>query len=183
MAGERVAREGGAVFVQLDHLAEVAGHVLGRGHLVDLAGRDPQSAIGAEEQATGELESARGLLRVAPDDLKTGQRATAVGVQRQLGPRDCATRPTRAAFGVADIHDTVLGVFGVQGDVVETALTAIGDGGHTGDGTLGLSGRVDETQVASSLGDEDAVVGQKGDRPRLGVVGDGGRLERLLASV
>lgn len=58
LAGERVAREGGAVLVQPDHLAEVAGHVLGRGHLIDLAGRDPQGAVGPEEQAAGELEAA-----------------------------------------------------------------------------------------------------------------------------
>ena len=41
LAGERVAREGGAVAVQLDYLAEVAGHGLGQCYLVDLAGRDP----------------------------------------------------------------------------------------------------------------------------------------------
>ena len=182
-AGKRVAREGGAVVVQSDYLAEVAGHGLGRGHLVDLTGRDPQRAVGAEEQATGELESTRGLLRVAPDDLDTGQRAAAVGVQRQLCLRDCAARPTRAALGVADIHNTVLSVVGMQGDVVETALTAVGDAGHTGDCALGLGGWVNEKQVASSLGDQDAVIGQEGDRPWLGMAGDGGRLERLLASV
>lgn len=109
---------------------------------------------------------------MAPDDLEAGQSAPA-GAQRQLSPRDCATRAASAAFGVAEIHNTVIGVLGVQGDVVETALAAVGDGGHTGDGALGLGGRVDENQVASSLGDEDAVIGQEGDRPWLGMVGDG----------
>jgi hypothetical protein len=182
LAGERVARKGGAVVVQPDHLAQVGGHGLSRGHLVDLARRDPQRAIGAKEQATGELESARGPLRVAPDDLEVGQRAAAGG-ERQLGSRDCAARPARAAFGVADINKTVVGVFGVQGDVVETALTGIGDSGRASDGALGLGGRVDDTQVAFPLGDEDAVVGQEGKRPWFGEVGNGCRLERLLASV
>jgi hypothetical protein len=183
LAGERVPRERGAVVVELDHLAEVAGHGLGRGHLVDLAGGDPQCVVGAEEQTAGKLKCARGLLRVAPDDLEARQRAAAAGVQRQLGPRDCAARPASAAIGVADIHNTVLGVLWVQCDIVKTALATVGNGGHASDGALGLGGLVDETHVASSLGDEDAVVRQEGERPWLGMVGDGCRLERLLASV
>lgn len=183
LAGKGVAREGGAVVVQLDHLAQVGGHGLGRGHLVDLARRDPQRAVRAEEQAAGELEPARGPLRVAPDDLEAGQRAAPVGVQRQLGPRDRAARTAGASLGVADIHQTVVSVVGVQGDVVQTALAGVGDGGHTSDGARGLGGRVDETHVASSLVDEHALVGQEGERPWLGVGGDDCRREWLLASV
>ena len=72
LARKRVASKGGAVVVQLDHLTEVAGHGLRWRHLVDLARRNPQRAIGAEKQATGELESARGPLRVAPNHLEAG---------------------------------------------------------------------------------------------------------------
>ena len=186
LAGKRVARVGGAVVVEPDDLAEVAGHGLGRSHLVDLARRDPQGAVhphlGAEEQPACELEPARGPLRVAPDDLEATERA-GVAAQGELGPGDCATGPARAALGVADVHDAVLGVLWVQGDVVETALTTVSDAGHTADCTRRLGDRVNDTEVASSLCDEDAVVGQEGDRPWFLMGGDDGRLEGLLASV
>ena len=42
---------------------------------------------------------------------------------------------------------------------MEATLTAVGDTRHARDSTLGLGGRVDDPEVASPLGDEDAIVG------------------------
>src|SRR3569833_2650701 len=116
---------------------------------------------------------------MAPDDLEVGQ-GTAGTAQRQRGPRGCTASAAAAALGVADIHYIVLGVLGVQGDVVEPALAAVGDRGHTGDGARrALGDRVDEFHVASSLDYEDFAVGQEGARASLMMGGNGCRCPRL----
>ena len=69
----------------------------------------------------------------------------------------------------------------MQSDVVEAALTGIRDGGDAGDAAFGFCGGVDEEEVAFSLCDEDAGVGEEGEGPWFREVGYGCCFEGLLA--
>jgi hypothetical protein len=74
--------------------------------------------------------------------------------------------PSGLEFGVAPVDELVLGEFGVEGDAEESALVAGIDFGESGVGFGDFAIRGNNAKAAKSLGDQQVVVGKKGEAPR-----------------
>ena len=121
------------------------------------------------------------ILGLTPNDGDVLESAATTGIQHQLGSRQGRACLVPALFGIAKVDEVVLGEVGVDGNITESALVSVTDGGNSRDGALGFGGGINKTLVSPLFRDEDAVVRQESQSPRFRKVGDGRRLRVSLA--
>ncbi len=155
-----------AVVVEPHDLAEVGLHVLRRRELLAFAGTDPEFAVRTKCQPVSPVSAALDLRHLAPDHREILESAAALRVQSKT--RACHRRATGVVFTwlrVTHVHQVSGREIGMQDDVSEAALAAVGHRRHAHDLALTPRAHVQQFERALLFGHQQSAIGQKRHGP------------------